>query len=214
MYPYYHMRITSEAVSSRFGRAAFRQVLYGNIGQDGLAGQIGHPEYHFDDSQFARAYKYLGDLKGNIAKHIWWDHDIPAARHAYGQFTHALQDFYAHSNYISLYVQEHQIQLEQWDGQIDCLDQTILQSPDLISGHFYSPWEFVTFLPGIGKLFIPLFPRTSHAHMNIDSPAASRWFPLAYRAAVERTRVESDQLFAALSAVNAGRMRDFFGKAE
>jgi hypothetical protein len=50
--------------------------------------------------------------------------------------------------------------------------------------------------------------------MNIDSPAASRWFPLAYRAAVERTRVESDQLFAALSAVNAGRMRDFFGKAE
>jgi hypothetical protein len=214
MYPYYHLKITSEAVSSLFARSAFRQVLYGNIGQDGLAGQIGHPEYHFDDSQFERTYAYLNGLKETITRCITQHKDISTARERYGQFTHALQDFYAHSNYITLYTMKYQIRLEDWDGTINCLVEDIIHSPDLISGHFYSPWEWVTFIPGIGDRFLPLFPRTSHAHMNIDSPGSSDWFPLAYRAAVERTRIESKHLFSSLQAVDPAAMLEFFGKHE
>jgi len=214
MYPYYHLKITSEAVSSLFGRFAFRQVLYGNIGQDGLQGQIGHPEYHFDDSQFQRTYAYLNGLKETITSCIVSHKNISIARENYGQFTHALQDFYAHTNYITLYAKIYQVRLENWDGKIDCLDEEIIHSPNLISGHFYSPWEWVTFLPGIGHLFLPLFPGTSHAHMNIDAPSASDWFPLAYRAAVERTRIESNQLFSCLQADHPTAMLEFFGKYE
>lgn len=212
MYPQYHRQITREAIGVFFGEPEFREVLAGNTGQDHLQGQIGHPEYHFDDSEFARTCAYLGQVKLDVTNRIQAGTGYPDARIKFGRFTHALQDFYAHSNYIRLWAESQEITPRDWDGNIDYKDESILHSPQLISGHFYSPLEMVTFIPVIGKLFAPLFPRDSHAKLNIDSPGNSPWFPLAYQAAMERTRFETCSLLEPFISSTPGNLCHFLGK--
>ena len=212
MYPPFHKQITREAIGVFFGEQELREVLAGNTGQDHLHGQIGHPEFHFDDSEFARTYAYLDQLKSDVITRIQTGIDYPHARTKFGRFTHALQDFYAHSNYIQLWAESRDTTPQDWDGRIDCQDDSILHSPRLISGHFYSPWELITFLPVIGRLFISLFPRDSHAYLNIDSPRNSTWFPLAYQAAVDRTRFETRSLLELLTLSMPINLGHFLGK--
>jgi len=212
MYPLYHREITREAVGHWFGPKEFSRVLSGNTGQDHLSGQIGHPEYHFDDSQFNRTYAYLTELQDNVAACIQAGKDFNTARVNYGRFTHAVQDFYAHTNYLQLWAEKYNVTPDHWNGQIDPLDESILNNPRLKSGHFYSPLELITFLPVLGKFFVPLFPADSHAVMNNDSPKNSRWFFIAYQAAMLRTRVESTRIFSPLLVSNPGNLFTFLGK--
>ncbi|RME86779.1 MAG: hypothetical protein D6770_11080, partial [Anaerolineae bacterium] len=118
--------------------------------------------------------------------------DREAAWAAFGRLTHTAQDFYAHSNYITLYLaRRRDLSASPPDPeQVDPLDPDLIASPDLRSGRLYYPLEALTFIPGLERLVQPLLPRDSHAWMNLDSPARGPKFAYAFAAAVRRTQYE------------------------
>ena len=189
MIAFYHRQVTQEALDHRVSQAALETIIAANLGQDSLSGLVGHPEFHFDDNAFTAGQSYLEQQRGFAISAIKNNNDSLAAWKAFGQLTHCVQDFYAHSNYVSLWLNLHQ-GLEAVG--IDPLDTDILTLPTLRSGHIYYPWELLTFLPVIGKIFRYLLPRNAHAWMNLDSPASGPLFDYARHAAVKRTGIEFD----------------------
>jgi hypothetical protein len=194
----YHRKITERALGERFEPAALAQVVAANLGQDRLAGQFGHDEYHFDNNAFEQARTYL-QIQRDLIRQAMETGDTLAARSAFGRLTHTAQDFYAHSNYLDLW-------LARFDGQghptselVDPLDPDLLHSPDLRSGKLYYPWEIMSFVPGIKRFVIPRMPADSHARMNIDSPERGFRFELAFAASVKRTLYEYEQTIAGWS---------------
>lgn len=213
MFPRYHRQVTHAALNAFFGEVELEEVISANLAQDHISGQIGHPEFHFDDSEFLRTYAYLANLKSNILDGIGSGSKLADSRANFGRFTHAIQDFYAHSNYIRLWAQKHQVTPENWNGDIEFMDKAIINDSQLISGHFYSPWELITFIPFFGRCLIPLFPRDSHAVLNIDSPDKSDWFPLAFKAAELRTRYEAGNMFTQIYEDIPQNLFKFLGKS-
>ena len=74
-----------------------------NIKQDSSAGQFGHDEYHFDNNAFdedLRLHRGAARAGGCIPA----KKDVASAWMAFGRMTHTVQDFYAHSNYITLWL--------------------------------------------------------------------------------------------------------------
>ena len=65
-----------------------------------------------------------------------------------------------------------------------------MHSPELHSGRLYYPWEVLSFIPIVKRFIIPLLPKDSHAHMNLDSPERGKRFAYAFEAAVKRTTAE------------------------
>ncbi len=55
----YHIDITHQALRSCFSAPALAVIRAANLGQDSLRGQIGHPEYHFDDNNFQQGLAYI-----------------------------------------------------------------------------------------------------------------------------------------------------------
>jgi hypothetical protein len=212
MIPEYHKLLMQNAIGAYFGDRELSEVIAGNMGQDGIAGQNGHPEYHFDDSEFERSFAYLAGQRSKVIETVKSGTNYNDARAAFGRYTHGHQDYYAHSNYVRLWAQKHHVKPETWSGELDFKDEEILTSPKLISGHFYSPWEMITLIPTIGRFFIPLFPKGSHAYLNIDSPYKNAWFPLAYKAADLRTRYEVQQITIELYKDNPEHLYKFLGK--
>ena len=195
MIAFYHRQITREALEHQVSQTALDSIIMANLNQDNLSGLVGHPEYHFDDNAFAAGQSYLEQQRNLAISAIMINHDFPAARKAFGQLTHAAQDFYAHSNYVFLWEKMHQ---GMGAVDIDPLDPEVLRLPSLRSGHIYYPWEVLSFLPVMGKVFRHLLPRDSHAWMNLDSPSCGPLFDLARQAAVKRTGIEFDLTLAQL----------------
>ncbi|GAB4416329.1 MAG: hypothetical protein Kow002_02020 [Anaerolineales bacterium] len=206
----YHAAITRKALKNHFSPITLDEIVSANLGQDDLlTGQIGHDEYHFDNNAFEQSYAYMEEQRALAL--TWLQHgDASAARAAFGRLTHTAQDFYAHSNYVDLW-------LAQFDknppppGEIDPLVEELIRSPDLHSGKLYYPLEIFSFLPVAKKFVIPLLPKDSHAHMNLDSPEKGLRFAYAFEAAVKRTRFELDGF---LSDVPANTQASFLGIRE
>jgi hypothetical protein len=192
----YHLQITREALETHFSPRALDVILKANIGQDDVRGQIGHDEFHFDNNAFDRASAYLEAQRVLVADHLARGEVLPAWQ-AFGRLTHVAQDFYAHSNYLRLWLDRFAGGPVPTPDRVDPVDSALLASPELRSGRIYFPWEFLSFVPGLKWLVIPLLPRDAHAHMNIDHPGRPL-FDYAYAAAVMRTRLESDRTLAAL----------------
>ena len=189
----YHRAITTEALNGYFSPQALEIIIAANLGQDHwLRGQIGHPEYHFDRNAFAESWAYIESNRAIVRSALEAGNAV-AAQQALGRLTHAAQDFYAHSNYVSLWLNRF---LEgKWPPveEMDPFDDALLQSPELRSGKIYFPLEPLSWIPGLAPLIIPLLPRDSHAWMNLDSPARGPKFAYAFAAAVKRTRYAFEQ---------------------
>ncbi len=195
----YHRAITAQALADRFGRAALKSIVAANLGQDHwLRGQIGHDEYHFDRNAFEASWAYL-ERNRLQALDALQAGEVTAAWQAFGRLTHAAQDLYAHSNYVTLWLGR--FPKGKWPppDEIDPFDQAILGGPDLRSGKLYYPLEVLSFIPLLKSLVIPRLPRDSHAWMNLDSPGRGPKFPYAFAAAVKRTRYEYEQTVRNLS---------------
>lgn len=208
----YHRQITLAALSPEFSAEALKVIIRANIGQDGLQGQIGHPEFHFDDNQFAAGDHYLAVQRELVVAHVQSDHLPRSAWEAFGRLTHAAQDFYAHSTYVQLWRAIHPA--DQGPDQITCDDPSVLRSPALKSGHFYLPFEPFSMLPWIGKFVKKAIPRDSHAWMNLDSPEQGPLFEYARSAAVQRTRQEFQWLVMQIGKLAGSEkvLRRFCGK--
>jgi hypothetical protein len=194
----YHIQITTQALEQHFSPRALKTIIKANTGQDSLAGQLWHPEYHFDASQFERGYAYMEEqlrllgeaLQGPAPRSAWV---------AFGRLVHAVQDFYAHSTYIRLWAVKHASgsQLPPPEA-VDPLDEDLLNSPELISGRIYYPWEVLSFV-GLAAIMRRILPEDSHTALNLDGPEQGPLFEYARVAAIQRTRHEFNQLCAFLS---------------
>jgi hypothetical protein len=198
----YHVSITRKALGERFSPRALKTIIAANLKQDNLlTGQIGHDEYHYDNNAIAASDRYIEEQRAQCLSSLD-NHDLLSAWSAFGRLLHTAQDFYAHSNYVDLW-------LSRFDrmgykppppSEIAPLTDDLVRSPDLRSGIIYLSWELLSFIPGIKHWVIPLLPEDSHARMQIDSPACGERFDYAFEAAVKRTQYEFDKTVAGMSS--------------
>jgi len=188
----YHIEIMLAALGDRFSARAMSIITYANINQDRLSGQFGHDEFHFDNNAFEKTYAYIEEQRARVVSSLK-SGDAKSAWQALGRFLHTVQDFYAHSNYITLW-------LDRFDGkplppppEVDPMDPNLIDSPDLRSGKVYYPFELLYFIKKIRPYVMPFIPRDSHAWMNLDSPEQGFKFDYAMHAAIKRTVIEFER---------------------
>jgi hypothetical protein len=107
--------------------------------------------------------------------------------------THTVQDFYAHSNYIDLWLSLHSNGSRPTPSILDPVDPSILASDALRSGKIYYPLEVLSFIKLLKPLVLPMLPRDSHAWMNIDSPEQGFKFEYVMQASIKRTVIEFER---------------------
>ena len=188
----YHHQILSEALAECFSARALSAIATANNHQDRLSGQFGHDEYHVDNNAFQQANDYLegqrsltiSSLKANDAKAAWA---------AFGRLTHTVHDFYAHSNYIDLWLARFNGNPPSMPAEIDPVDPSLLHHSELHSGKVYYPLELFYFVRPLRKFALKFIPRDSHAWMNLDSPEQGFKFDYAMQAAIKRTKFEFDK---------------------
>lgn len=180
------------ALGRRFSPRAMSVIIQANVNQDRLAGQIGHDEFHFDNNAFDKSYAYIEEQRALVVSSLKVGNAV-SAWGAFGRFLHTAQDFYAHSNYITLW-------LDLFDGkplppppEVDPADPSLLNSPNLRSGKVYFPLDMLYFIKRLRPLVLRLIPRDSHAWMNLDSPAQGFKFDYAMHAAIKRTVIEFEK---------------------
>jgi hypothetical protein len=188
----YHREITQKALGAHFSPAALEDVIRANLGQDALRYQFGHPHFHYDENSFAAADQYLEELRRATLEALSSGQQAVPARQHFGRLTHAAQDFYAHSNYTTLWREQNpHAAPEQIAPQLESLTR----DPRLHSGRLYYPLELLSFIPSLKPLVLPLLPRDSHAWMNKDHPGQPD-FHYAFHAAHKRTEMEFHQIIA------------------
>jgi hypothetical protein len=193
-----HAEISRRALGRMFSLHALETIVAANRGQDALQSQIGHDEFHFDNNAFGKSRAYIEEQRALIAPALARGDGISAWK-AFGRLTHSAQDFYAHSNYIDLWLSLQPDGMLPTPAEVDPLDADLLTSPALRSGKLYYPLEALTFVPRLKKFVVPLLPHDSHAWMNLDSAERGPLFDYAYRAAVKRTQYEYDVVVRALA---------------
>jgi hypothetical protein len=177
----YHIEIMLNALGDRFSPRAMSTVIHANVNQDRFNTQIGRDEYHFDNNAFAKSYAYIEEQRALTVTALQ-KNDALSAWSAFGRMTHTLQDFYAHSNYITLW-------LSRFDGQTPPPSSEV-DPVDLTSGKVYLPFEILYFIRSTREFSLRFLPKDSHAWMNLDSPEQGFKFDYAMQAAIKRTVVE------------------------
>ncbi len=198
----YHIEILSVSLADCFSSRALSAIFKANVSQDRLSGQFGHDEYHFDNNAFDKSYAYIEEQRALAILSLQKD-DARSAWSAFGRLTHTAQDFYAHSNYITLW-------LSRFDNgprskaelgghtppappEVDPVDLTLLNSPDLRSSRVYYPLDVLYFIRPLRPYVLSRIPRDSHAWMNLDFPEQGFKFDYAMQAAIKRTKIEFDK---------------------
>ena len=199
MLPKFHIEITRQALHELFSAAALDGIVAANIYQDRIAGQIGHEEFHFDNNAFEKSYAYIEEQRVITISSLESD-DVSSAWAAFGRLTHTAQDFYAHSNYIDLWLSCQPDGAMPTTWEVDPVDLDLLDIRALRSGRIYLPLEALSFVKLLKPLVMPLLPRDSHAWMNLDSPEQGPNFTFAFQAAVKRTKLEFEKTTIGLSS--------------
>jgi hypothetical protein len=192
MHPKYHIEITHQALQDLFSDAAMKQIITANLYQDRPAGQIGHDEYHFDNNAFEKGYAYIEEQRG-LAIASLRSNNAVSAWAAFGRLSHSAQDFYAHSNYVDLWLAYQSNGSVPPASEIDPVDSSLIDNPALRSGKIYMPLEPFSLIKPLSPFVKRLLPRDSHAWMNLDSPEQGPRFDFAFQAAVKRTKIEFEK---------------------
>ena len=188
----YHIEMTRLAIGDQFSSNAFEKIIAANLYQDRLLGQIGHDEYHFDGGAFDKSYQYVEEQRTLTISSLRAG-DTASAWSAFGRLTHAVQDFYSHSNYVNLWLSHQSNGTASPPSEIEPVAPDLLNNPSLSSGRVYLPLEAFYHFHVLRPLLLRLLPRDSHAHMNLDSPAQGPNFEYAFQAAAKRTRIEFEK---------------------
>jgi hypothetical protein len=187
-----HEEMTREALSARVSPRALEVMIAANRKLDALSGQIGHDEYHFDNNAIDEGHQYINEQRGFVIASLL-SPGVLSAWIAFGRLTHTAQDFYAHTNYISLWLDQH-------DGtppappEVDPVQKDLVKSPKIYSGKIYFPMDALYFVPFLREFSLVLLPHDSHGKMNLDSPKQGPHFEYARAAAVKRTQHEFEIL--------------------
>jgi hypothetical protein len=203
----FHIEMTHLALEDVFRPRALAKIIAANLYQDRIRGQIGHDEYHFDNNAFETSYAYIEEQR-TLTTSSLRKQDAPSAWAAFGRLTHTAQDFYAHSNFVALWLDSQTDEAS--PSEINPLDSNLINSQDLRSGKFYV-LEVLTFIPLLKPLVMRFLPRDSHGWMNLDAPERGPNFPYAFQAAVKRTKIEFERTTRDLPEELLGL---FMGKSE
>jgi len=200
----YHIEIMHTALGEKFSPRALATITYANIHQDRLGGQFGHDEFHFDNNAFEKTYAYIEEQRGIMPAALKAG-DADSAQKAFGRFLHTVQDFYAHSNYVTMWLARYDPSSSSGQAalptpsEIDPVDLTLINSPDLRSGKVYYPFELLYFIRKTRKFSLRYLPKDSHAWMNLDSPEQGFKFYYAMQAAIKRTIIEYEKTTSGFS---------------
>jgi hypothetical protein len=204
-----HEEMTREALSPHFSPGALEIIIAANGRQDSWSGLIGHDEFHYDND-IEKGDRYIIEQRGYVIATLL-SPGILGAWIAFGRLLHAVQDFYSHTNYVTLW-------LDQYNGsppppsEIDPLQKDLIKSPTLHAGKINLLLDGLYFIRPLRPLALALLPKNSHAHMNLDSPAQGPKFEYARAAAVKRTQYEFDLLKKILAPEMFARFADETGK--
>ena len=187
----YHIALTRMALKDDFSEAALAEVIAANLGQDALRYQLGaYPHFHFDNNRIAASLDYVEDQHAAIAAAAS-ERDGPRMRAALGHIFHTVQDFYAHANYVDLWLETQKGPSRPPPEAIDGLNEQILAHPNLRTGTFVMLRDFIYYVPLIGRIARRIYvPPGSHEAMHLDSPNRGWKFNYAFRAAYQRTCAE------------------------
>jgi len=197
----YHIEIMLASLGDRFSARAMSEIIQANVNQDRLSGLIGHDEFHCDNNAFEKTYSYIEEQRAMVASSLQRG-DVRSAWQAFGRFLHAVQDFYAHSNYITLWFDRFDPSTGSGQAgqapppapEIAAMDPDIINSPDLRSGKVYLPIEALYLFKSLRPFVKSILPYDSHAWMNLDSPEQGGFkFNYAMHAAIKRTILEFDK---------------------
>ena len=196
----YHITTTRQVLGDQFDATALRQVLRANISQDSWWSLLGpEAERHFCDPNIAHSWRYVEAEHATIAQLATTPGQENRQRQALGRLLHTVQDFYAHTNYVTLWLRAHggadQIDTEAMDG----LDPHFLTHPRLRVGSWVLWRELLYYTPWLGAWLrrVWLAP-DSHAALNLDSPARGHHFFYALTAARQRTHQEYQRALDAI----------------
>jgi len=199
MFTQYHTEIMLASLGDRFSARAMSTIIQANIDQDSLSGLFGHDEFHFDNNAFEKTYAYIEEQRALVASSLT-SGDPDSAWKAFGRFLHSAQDFYAHSNYITLWLDRFPStgsgqakQRPPPPPEVDPMDPSLIPSPDLRSGIIYFPLDWLYFFKRLRPTVLRIIPHDSHAWMNLDSPEQGFKFDYAMQAAIKRTVTEFDK---------------------
>ena len=187
-----HEAMTREALGAHFSPRALEIILAANLKQDALSGQIGHDEFHFDNNAIEKGVRYINEQRGYVIAALLASGALFAWA-AFGRLTHTAQDFYSHTNYIALWLDQHE-DTPPAPPEVDALQKDLIQSPRLHSGKLYMPLDWLYFIPFLRNFALNRVPADSHAKMNLDSPGQGPRFEYARAAAVKRTQYELELL--------------------
>jgi len=189
MHPLYHRLVTCEALDGCFAPRALQAVVAANLRQDGPFGQLGHPEFHFDHNAFAPGWDFVARSHAAIRPALAAGKPA-AAWSAFGRLTHAVQDLYAHSDYVRLWLARFPEGATPPPEAIDPDDAALLGDGRLRSGKVYFPYEYLSFVPFLKEFSRARLPHDAHAWMNLDGPERGPLFAYVRAAAVKRTALE------------------------
>ncbi|MCZ2126793.1 MAG: hypothetical protein LC099_03350 [Anaerolineales bacterium] len=194
----YHIEMTADALASHFSKRALDAIAEANVKQDALRNQFGHDEIHYDNDAFEAGDRYVA-AQFDAAVAALREPNAAESWAAFGRALHTVQDFYAHSNYVTLW-------LNQFDAappaptEIDPLKKELMQSPSLRSGKIYLPLDFLYFIKPMRPWVLKNLPKDSHGWMNLDAPEQGFKFDYAIAAATKRTTREFNLLCQRLTA--------------
>lgn len=186
-----HENMTREALGDHFSPRAMEMIVAANLKQDAWSGLIGHDEFHYDND-IQKGDRYVIEQRGYVIATLL-SPGILSAWIAFGRLLHAVQDFYSHTNYVSMW-------LDQFNGspppplEIDPVQKSLLRSPDLHAGKIHLLLDGLYFIRPLRPLALKLLPTNSHGHMNLDSPEQGPKFEYACAAAMKRTLHEFELL--------------------
>ncbi len=201
----YHEIVTRKVLGRFFDEAALEEVLVANLGQDSLWGMRAlKPRLHFDNSLIAEGLAYVEQQHARIAELARTSGSEGEQRAALGRLCHSVQDYYAHTNYVDLWLETHGGSAQTSPEEIDPLSEAIANHPDLRSGHFV-PWrDWIFHVPLLGSLVRRWYaPEGSHEAMNLDSPERGPGFAYALAAAARRTLHEYQRAARSVQAAGA-----------
>jgi hypothetical protein len=191
MFTPFHIEMTRLALQDKFSARALEKIIAANLYQDRVRGQIGHDEYHFDNNAFEKSYTYIEEQRSLTVSSLMAN-DAASAWAAFGRLTHTAQDFYAHSNYVALWLARQPEGTPPTPPEIDPVDPDVIQSEALRSGKIYA-FELLSFIPGLKSFVLSWLPRDAHGWMNLDSPQRGPRFEYAFQAGGKRTTIELEQ---------------------
>lgn len=196
MKPAFHKKILLQSLGRFFSDLALKQIVRANLNQDSVFYSVGYDHFHYDNNSFQASSNFINSQRDVVIKAIRLKQDL-VARNAFGRLTHTAQDFYAHTNYVSLWLTQND---SSSPDDIEALDKNVLSHPRLCSGRIYLR-ELLTWTPLVGHYFMQMMPLDSHARMNIDDPSRPH-FDYVIVASKKRTMIEYEIIAEQLTSAD------------